>query len=178
VQGFLNEEALRIAVDVYDTDNTYSVRTRERQQRIIPGIHFTCTGMLTKWIIGAQRTLTQTTSHLQLQIWRQRSQTTNTFDRTNFNDITDLNTTNDLNVYEYMPNPPLQFQADDLLGLFQPRRTDTQEVVYFQEGGGPRNYAYSNRDSPLTTYWTFGGVNNDVPLVAVEVEINGELMVV
>ena len=107
MQGFLNEEALRIAVDVYVTDNTYNVRTHERQQRIIPGIHFTCTGMLTKWIIGAQRTLTQTTSHLQLQIWRQRSQTTNTFDRTNFNDITDLNTTNDLNVYEYMPNPPL-----------------------------------------------------------------------
>jgi len=179
VQGFLNEEALRIAVDMYDTDNTYNVRTRERQQRIIPGIHFTCTGMLTKWIIGAQRTLTQTTSHLQLQIWRQRSFPINQFDRTDsFSDLTDLNTTDDLNVYEYVPHPPLQFQANDLLGLFQPRRTDTQVVVYYQVGGGPRNYAYSNQNLPLTTYFTFGGVNNDVPLVAVEVEINGKLMVV
>ena len=56
VQGFLNEEAVRIAADVYATSDTYNIRTHERQQRIIPGIKFTCTGTLTKWIIGAQRT--------------------------------------------------------------------------------------------------------------------------
>jgi len=168
VQGFLNEEALRIAVDVYGTDDTYNVRTHERQQRIIPGIRFTCTGMLTKWIIGAQRTLTQTTSHLQLQIWRRRPFTINQFDRTNyFSDLTDLNATDDLNVYEYVPNSPLQFQANDLLGLFQPHSTDTQ--VYYQVGGGPRNYA-SNEDSPLFSFTRSGwGVDRDVPLVAVEV---------
>jgi len=130
VQGFLNEEALRIAVDVYGT----SLTTHQRQQCIIPGIHFTCTGMLTKWIVGAQRTLTRATNHLQLQIWRRRSPTSNTFDRTKFSDLTDLNATDDLNVYEYTPNPPLQFRANDLLGLFQPRRTDTQAVVYYQVG--------------------------------------------
>ena len=166
VQGFLSEEALRIAVDMYVTDNTYNVRTHERQQRIIPGIRFTCTGMLTKWIIGAQRTLTQTTNHLQLQIWRRRSRTSNTFDRTNFNDLTDLNATDDLNVYEYTPNPPLQVQANDLLGLFQPRSTDTQ--VYYQEGGGPLNYA-SNEDSALSSFAIIVGVDRDVPLVAVEI---------
>jgi len=175
VHGFLNEDALRIAVDMYGTDDTYNVRTRERQQRIIPGIHFTCTGMLTKWIVGAQRTLIRATNHLQLQIWRQRSPTSNTFDRTNFSDLTDLNTTDDLNVYEYTPNPPLQFQANDLLGLFQPRSTDTQAVVYYQVGGGPRNFARSSQDLPSSTYFTGGGVDNDVPLVAVEVEINGKL---
>jgi len=175
VQGFLNEEALRIAVDVYGTDNTYNVRTHECQQRIIPGICFTCTGMLTKWIVGAQRTLIRATNHLQLQIWRQRSPTSNTLDRTHFSDLTDLNATDDLNVYEYTPNPPLQFRANDLLGVFQPPSTDTQAVVYYQVGDGPRNYARSNRDLPLSTYFTGGGVDNDVPFVAVEVEINGKL---
>jgi len=172
VQGFLNEEALRIAVDVYGTDNTYDVRTHEHQQRIIPGIRFTCTGVLTKWIIGAQRTLTQTTNHLQLQIWRQSSPTSNTFDRTNFSDLTDLNATDDLNVYEYTPNPPLQFQADDLLGLFLPHRTETQVVVYLQEGGGPQSYRRSNQNSALSSFTTSdGGVitDTDIPLVAVEV---------
>jgi len=167
VQGFLNEEALRIALDVYGT----SLITHEHQQRIIPGIRFTCTGMLTKWIIGAQRTLTQTTNHLQLQIWRRRGR--NSYGRINFNDITDLNATDDLNVYEYVPNSPLQFQANDLLGLFQPRSTDTQAVVYYQVGGGPRNYAYS-RSFPTTEYTTGRGVDNDVPLVAVEFELNGK----
>ena len=153
---------------MYGTDNTYNVKTHEHQQRIIPGIRFTCTGVLTKWIIGAQRTMTQTTNHLQLQIWRQRSQTDDTFDRVNFSDLTDLNATRVLNVYEYVPNPPLQFQANDLLGLFQPRSTDT--LVYYQEGGGPQNYARFNQDSALSNFTrSGGGVDRDVSLVAVEI---------
>ena len=169
VQGFLNEEALRIAADVYATDNTYNVRTHERQQRIIPGIRFTCTGMLTKWIIGAQRTLTQSTNYPQLQIWRRSGSSNNLFDRINFSDITDLNATDDLNVYEYVPTPPLQFQTNDLLGLFQPESADTQ--VYYQEGGGPQNYE-SGVDSALSRFTRSrrgGEVDRDVPLVAVEV---------
>ena len=173
VQGFLNEEALRIAVDVYATDNTYNVGTRCRHQRIIPGIRFTCTGMLTKWIIGARRTLTQTTNHPQLQIWRQRSSTNNIFDRIHFSDITDLNATDDLNVYEYIPNPPLQFQTNDLLGLFHSScNANTQAVVYYLDGDGPQNqYALFGQNSASTIF----NINNtqiattELPLVAVEV---------
>ena len=162
VQGFLNEEAVRIAADVYATSDTYSVRTHQRQQRIIPGINFTCTGTLTKWIIGARRRLTQPTNYLQLQIWRQQG-SSNTYDRTTFSDITALNATDDLNVYEYILNPPLEFQADDILGLYQPHRDSTQVVVYYQMGGGPRNFVLSNRNFII-------GVDNDLPLVTVEVD--------
>ena len=176
MQGFLNEEALRIAVDVYATDNTYNVETRCSHQRIIPDIHFTCTGMLTKWTIGAQRTLTQATDHPQLQIWRRRSPTSNMFDRIHFSDITDLNATDDLNVYEYIPNPPLQFQTDDLLGLFHSDcNADTQVVVYYLDGGGPQNqYALFGQNSASTSF----NINitqittTELPLVALE--INGK----
>ena len=171
MQGFLNEEAVRIAVDVYAIRDTYSVRTRQRQQRISPGLKFTCTAMLTKWIIGARRTLTQATNYLQLQIWRRRG-SSNTYDRATFSDITALNATDDLNVYEYIPNPPLQFQANDILGLYHPRISDTQVVVYYQMGDGPRNFR-SNRNSPLTSTSASGGGDNDLPLVAVEV--NGKI---
>ena len=75
VQGFLNEKSVRIAADVYG-----SIRNHGCQQRIIPGIKFTYTGTLTKWIIGAQRTQTQATNHLQLQIWR-RQGSSNRYDR-------------------------------------------------------------------------------------------------
>ena len=172
VQGFLNEEAVRIAADVYATGDTYNVRTHQRQQRIIPGINFTCTGTLTKWIIGARRTLTQATSYPQLQIWR-RQGSSNTYDRTTFSDITALNTTDDLNVYEYIPKPPLQFQTNDILGLYQPLRNNTQVEVYYQMGGGPRNFR-SNRDSLANSNFRTGnGVDNYLPLVTVEV--NGKL---
>ena len=173
MQGFLNEEAVRIAAAVYATSDTYSIRTHERQQRIIPGIKFTCNGTLTKWIIGAQSTVTEATNpqHPQLQIWRLRQGSTNRYDRTNhFSDITELNTTDDLNVYEYIPNPPLEFRANDFLGLHQPHNGDTQVEVYYQMGGAPRNYVRPNRDSPVTSnFRTGGGVDNDLPLVTVEV---------
>ena len=171
MQGFLNEEAVRIAADVYATRATYNVRTHERQQRIIPGIKFTCSGTLTKWIIGARRTVTQATNpqHLQLQIWRQRQGSFNTYDRTNFSDITTLNATDDLNVYEYIPKPPLEFQTNDILGLYQPRINDTEVVVYYQEGSGPQNFAYINRNSPTGDFTSQGGQDNDLPLVTVEV---------
>ena len=178
MQGFLNEEALTIAVDVYATDNTYNVRTRCSHQRIIPGIRFNCTGMLTKWIIGAQRTLTQTTNHPQLQIWRRRSPTSSIFDRIHFSDITDLNATDDPNVYEYIPNPPLQFQTNDLLGLFHSLcDVDTQAVVYYLDGGGPQNqYALFDQASALASFnidsvdrARMQTITAELPLVAVEV---------
>ena len=171
MQGFLNEEAVRTAADVYATRATMT--THERQQRIIPGISFICNGTLTKWIIGARRKQATNPQHLQLQIWRQRQGSSNTYDRTNFSDITALNTTDDLNVYEYIPNPPLEFQANDILGLYQPRVRDTEVVVYYQEGSGPQNFAYSNRNSPTGDFTSQGGQDNDLPLVTVEV--NGKL---
>ena len=156
---------------MYATRDTNDVRSHERQQHIIPGINFTCTGKLTKWIIGAQRTLTQATNYLQLQIWRQRRGSSNTYDRTTFSNITALNATDDLNVYEYIPNPPLEFQTNDFLGLYQPHRNNTQVVVYYQTGGGPQNFVRFYQDSPLPTQSTTGrGFYNDLPLVAVEVK--------
>ena len=169
MQGFLNEEAVGIAVDVYATSDTYNIRTHERQQRIIPGINFTCTGTLTKWIIGVWRKQATNPQHLQLQIWRQRQGSSNTYDRTTFSDITALNVTDDLNVYEYIPNPPLEFQTNDILGLYQPRIRDTEVVVYYQEGSGPQNFVYSNWDSPTGDFTSQGGQDNDLPLVTVEV---------
>ena len=170
MQGFLNEEAVRIAVDVYATKDSYNVRTHERQQRIIPGIKFTCAGTLTKWIIGARRTLTQATNNLQLQIWRQRQGSSNTYNRTTFSNITALNATDDLNVYEYIPNPPLEFQANDILGLYQPRRNEAQVVVYYQRRGGPQTFRFSNQGSPLVNTSASGQSDTDLPLVAVEVD--------
>ena len=159
---------------MYATKDSYNVRSHERQQRIIPGIKFICTGTLTKWIIGAQRTQTQATNHLQLQIWRRRRGSSNRYNRTTFSDITALNDTDDLNVYEYIPNPPLEFQTNDILGLYQPHRNNTQVVVHYQSRGGPRNFVRFYRNSSVTTQSTTEeGVYNGLPLVTVEV--NGEL---
>ena len=131
------------------------------------------TGTLTKWIIGAQITQTQATNHLQLQIWRRRQGSSSTYDRTTFSDITALNATDDLNVYEYIPNPPLEFQANDILGLFQSRIRDTQVALYYQIGDGPQTFRIPSRDSPLVYINAPSPSYANLPLVAVEV--NGKL---
>ena len=81
------------------------------------------------------------TQYPELQVWRNMS---GTFVKVGNTDNMEPVQTAYLNVYEYVPNVPLQFQANDLLGVFQPPSTDTQAVVYYQVGGGPRNYARSN----------------------------------
>ena len=170
VQGFLNVKAVRIAADVYTTSTR--AHANEWPERIIPDIRFTCNGTLTKWIIGAQRTLTQATNpqHPQLQIWRRRQGSSNTYDRTTFSDITALNDTDDLNVYEYTPNPPLEFQPNDILGLYAPLRDETPIRVWYEVGTGPWNYVLFNQSSPVASGFTTGeGFDNNLPLVAVEV---------
>ena len=165
-------EAVRIAADVYTTGTR--AHANGWPQRIIPDIRFTCNGTLTKWIIGAQRTLTQAANHPQLQIWRQIQETPNPYDITTFSVITALNATSVLNVYEYVPNPPLEFQPNDVLGLYQPHIGDTQTVVYYQWGGGPQNFLVV--PLPLSRRLGTVRVDNDLPLVAVEV--NGKLIII
>ena len=70
--------------------------------------------------------------------------------------------------------PPLEFQVNDFLGLYQPPFSDTEVEVYYQTTDGPQNFVRFYQDSPLPTQSTSeGGGYNDLPLVAVEV--NGKL---
>ena len=66
--------------------------------------------------------------------------------------------------------PPLQFQANDILGLYHPFYNVTQVCVWYEVGTGPWNYVHVNQSSPLTSGFTTGeGFDNNLPLVAVEV---------
>ena len=42
-------------------------------------------------------------------------------------------------VYEHTPNPPLEYQEGDILGLYQ-RGGGNHMRVYYQETTGPENY--------------------------------------
>ena len=151
------------------------VRRRERTQRVFPDIHFNCNGVITQWIIGGE--IRAGSKHfLELQLWQRTSG--DTYIRKNFSVINHFNTTMKNNVYEYFPNPPLQVKKGDVLGVFQPRSSDSPLTIYYQENSGPHNFgnpsggsgaaddAYTSliADTPLD--------HNDYPLVSV---IVGEL---
>ena len=112
------------------------VKKISKKQYLFPGITFTCNGFITKWIVGGT---TDNAESLQpeLQIWRNSGGTSYT--KTNFSVIPFSTST--VNIVEYTPDHPLEFQEGDILGVYQPQHSDSALVVYSQDRDGPANYA-------------------------------------
>ena len=72
---------------------------------------------------------------------------------------------------EYLPNDPVPFQANYILGVYQPGRGSNSRLsllhVNVQDGFGHENYVIQN-DTSLAVFNISGAlVENDDPLVAV-----------
>ena len=114
---------------------------RDSTQRIFPGMYFSCSGLLTKWIIGGEPR-NDKSPFPELQLWR-TTDGTNYF-KANFSLISTVpNITSNTNVYEYNLESPLEFQEGDIFGLYKPKEGDSVLNVFFQENSGP--YAYGQR---------------------------------
>ena len=164
--NFLSRSALKQgAVNV----NINDVTIRDRQQRLFPNITFTCNGSITKWIVGAETGMGGLFP--ELQIWRNTGGTSYT--KANFSLLSSC-TLDSNNIVEYNCNlsRPLEFQAGDTLGVYQPRNAALD--VYYQEHDGPVNY--DEGDSAQSTV-TLNTPHNqyDYPLVTVEIS-TGKIM--
>ena len=78
-----------------------------------------------------------------------------------------------MHVFEYIPNPPLEFQEGDILGIYQRGGGDRMRV-YYQETTGPVNYRLPgnlNTGPPAPDTLTGATLVNqyDYPLVTVEI---------
>ena len=140
---------------------------RPIQQNLIPEIGFTCSGELTRWTIVAT-TVGGGSRYPELQIWRPTG--ANVFDRvehSKFNEDNRVVT----NVYEFRPDPPLQFQNGDVLGIYSPPVPRLK--FRYQDSGGPANFYIGGPAQPYLTFSLDNGLvltnHNDVPLVAVDV---------
>ena len=148
-------------------------RIRDRQQRIIPHINFTCDGAITKWIVlGRWNDGGSHDWYPDLQIWR--STGASMFTKVGNTTLRVEGGSDIVTYYEYSPATPLDFQAGDVLGIFQPDNGKNRLRVYFQSGVGPRNFyeTLDNNDvvEPPSDMFTLGTVlQNDLPLVAVEI---------
>ena len=167
-RGLLSSDAFK---DKTLEANIYGVTRREREQRIFPDVHFTCSGNLTKWIVGGE---TGNNLGAELQIWRRSNGGQNSYTKIGFS-VIPTSVSDNNHVYEYIPNPPLEFQEGDILGVYQ-RNGENRTGVYYQETTGPRNYrppSNSNDVDPpapdtLITV-TLVSSQYDYPLVTVEI---------
>ena len=118
----------------YDVNIFDEVR-RLLQHRIFPDINFTCSGNLTKWIVGG--TVGNDIGG-EVQIWRRNIGSENNYTKVGFSILQATDPDND-HVYEYIPDPPLEFQEGDILGVYQ-QRGEGRMRVYYQDTTGPANY--------------------------------------
>jgi len=146
---------------------------RDKQQRIIPNINFTCDGAITKWIVdGRWNDGGMRDWYPDLQIWR--SNGNNMFTKVGNTTLRVEGGSDTVTYYKYNLTTPLNFQAGDVLGIFQPDMGNNRLRMYFQSGVGPRNYyeTLDNNDivEPPTDMFTLGTVfQNDLPLITVEI---------
>ena len=148
--------------------NINGVVVRDQQQRVFPDITFTCNGSITKWIVGAG-TGGGSSPPSELQIWRRSG---SDYTKVGSTQLTAQNSTNNSNVYEYIPSQPLGFQEGDILGVYQ--SDDSSIVPYFQENTGPENLRQSNLVNAAPVYLTAPSLEAefDYPLVTVEIGNN------
>ena len=127
---------------------------------------FSCNGSVTKWIFGAMDH--GTPNQPVLQIWRQLGPSDYTkIGSSLVNNDTMIGT----NLYEFIPQTPLQFQEGDIFGVYAGHFNNDGLVLYEQRESGPINLRISTSvaSPPSTITQTLRTVNNDFPLVTLEI---------
>ena len=126
MQGFLNEEAVRIARDVYAAGGgVRNFMYMYERQLIIPSMTFTRNESVVRWTF-ATRYRASATQYPELQVWREN--TTGTYVKVGSTEPVE---TAYLNVYEYVLDPPLQVLAGDVLGIYQPSSANSHVQLLF-----------------------------------------------
>ena len=117
--------------------------------RVFPDIHFTCTGIITNWLVGHGKQ----DSIPVIKIRQSNNLTTTT--------ALTVNITNAVNisqrVYNFTVNNEVIVQPGDILMI----ECNTANRMYYQEGNGPFNYRLGENDI-LTRI-----DSNDYPLISV-----------
>ena len=175
MQGFLNEEAVRIAADVYATgEGVRNFLYMYDRQLIIPNTTFTRNGSVVRWIFAA-RYRESATQYPELQVWREN--TTGTYVKVGSTGNMEPNQTGYLNVYEYVLDPPLQVLASDVLGIYQPSSANSRLHLLFLQNSSYVNW-YITAARPQESFMVAGSqTNNVLPLVTVSIELEGELSI-
>ena len=172
-QQFLSEQTVRSQALMIN-----KVETCDDTQRIFPSMHFSCTGLLTKWIIGGDHEPGEFNNPFpELQLWRASGESS--YNKIGVSVIAALpNATMDANVYEYILDTPLEFQVGDIFGLYKPIETESVLNIFLQENSGP--FAYGEEENAGMAFTeimvdsTMPLDQNDYPMVSVEISMISE----
>ena len=137
----------------------------DNKQLIFPGIRFTYSGEVTKWIMAGKWDKDES-QYPELQIWRSSGEST--YQKQNSTVVSATNKEDD-GVYEFPVASPLPFQPGDILGLRQPPGGDSKLQVRYDDGGD--SVYYGTRANENNDVFDISGIKKStgIPLVTVEI---------
>ena len=155
-----------------DLDRLTLLATRTRVpsnvQRVFPAINFTCNGTITEWaVLARQYDVTGTPIFPELQVWRS-TENDGEYTRVAGTTLTVSVTDARDDIYVHTPAEPMEFQAGDVLGIFQPSFSTSPIRVVYQRSSGPESLTVSANNAVVPPE-TFNSTVTftDYPLVAV-----------
>ena len=144
--------------------------TSQRQQ-ISPEMRFTCDGMITKWIVGAEFN-SRDNLYPELQIWRKSGD--ETYEKINGTFI-QFPTSVTGRIYEYDDFSPIPVKAGDILGIFFPTLRFSRLILLSAVANRPTQYyrvtGSSDSSSPYNVFnieHQLVVISSYLPLVSVE----------
>ena len=157
--GFMSEERMRLLLGL---DRVGGIADLSRRQQITPDIRFTCDGMITKWIIGADWNISESL-YPEVQIWRSSG---NDMYRKINGTLIEVETESENQIYEYDNFPPIPFQAGDILGVFIPPDVGSKLRLRAESGYGPTNYYIPTTHSDTVSPYDSIDLQQDTPQVS------------
>ena len=109
-------------------------------QGIFPEVNFTCSGTIQSWIFAFE--LRNGPLLPELQIWRPDGGDGSYTKVESISTRITLVEEGRTGLYQYPLSSPLHFQAGDILGYFQPARTNSQWLLLFEQEGRGRQLEY------------------------------------
>ena len=125
-------------------------RLRMDRHSIMPSLEFTCSGTITGFLLGVD-VRTETDSRVEyptIWLWSKTSETTYTrvVDSSVEIILGPSNFSTD-GVYQFTLSTPLQFTADQVLGIYQPNNNESVVRIYYQDYSGQDIYKIDDNDN-------------------------------
>ena len=141
----------------------------DKTQYLYPEMVFYCDGIVTKWIFGGIAVHSSHKRRLpELQIWRKIN--INSYIKIASSSVNG-STMIGPNLYEFIPQPQLQFQKGDIFGIYAPNENETPLILYVQSKNGPQNVMFDSNDSLTEIHEINARAHKrmDFPLVTAEI---------
>ena len=141
------------------------IRLNVERQNVYPAINFTCNGSITSWTVLARRfTDNDDTMYPDLQVWR--GEGGGAYTRVGGTTLSG-GSDNQIDIYDYVLDNPLSFQAGDVFGMFQPQGSVSRLRIYSQRDGGPPSFYVKTRSATDTLNEILATEFDDYPFITV-----------